>query len=59
MKGRKIINSVTFVIMAVSAVMLAWIVLSWVDVLLHQMDSGYTYSQANFFRALINLYKVR
>ena len=34
-----------------------WAVISWVDISIHNLSEGYTYSDFNLFKLIINLLK--
>ena len=44
-------NVAVFIIM----LFILWAVISWIDIIIHNLSEGYTYSNFNFYKLIINL----
>lgn len=54
---KKIGNLVSYILAFASILFLAWMFLSWVEVVSHNLEPGYIYSNANFFIRMLEVVK--
>ena len=41
----------------ITILFILWAVISWIDISIHNLSKGYTYSDFNLFKLIINLLK--
>lgn len=50
---KKICNTISLILSFISILFIAWVAISWLDVVIHNTTAGYEYSSLNFFTWLI------